>query len=218
MAVASANEAVNDEFMLRANQQEIDNILATVNRIAKNTQYGQKNLLDGSKGCHEVLSLDPILSLLEPARATQSSGPNGYDIHITQAARRAQVTGVQALTNEIIDRGEQITIIEGAKTVNFQTIKGETVETNLNALNAAIQEAGLDVDMIRFDEKSTDPNSPQIISLRHKEFGSEHSFKVATTTAGLLGSRADAILIRSRTVWTSLVRSMARKPQVRVKC
>ncbi|MEC8254169.1 MAG: flagellin, partial [SAR324 cluster bacterium] len=95
------------------------------------------------------------------------------------------------LTNEIIERGEQITIIEDSKTVNFQTIKGETVETNLNALNAAIQEAGLDVEMIRFDEKETSPNAPQIISLRHKEFGSEHSFKVATTTAGLLSSRAD---------------------------
>ena len=54
LAVASANEAVNDEFMLRANQQEIDNILATVTRIAKNTQFGQKNLLDGSKGATGV--------------------------------------------------------------------------------------------------------------------------------------------------------------------
>jgi flagellin len=176
--------------MLRANQQEIDNILATVNRIAKNTQFGQKNLLDGSKGATGVVS-GSNLEFVGASQATQSSGPNGYDVHITQAARRAQVTGVQALTNEIIERGEQITIIEDSKTVNFQTIKGETVETNLNALNAAIQEAGLDVEMIRFDEKDTSPNAPQIISLRHKEFGSEHSFKVATTTAGLLSSRAD---------------------------
>jgi flagellin len=95
------------------------------------------------------------------------------------------------LTNEIIDRGEQITIIEDSKTVSFKTIKGETVETNLNALNAAIQEAGLEVDMIRFDEKDTDPNAPQIISLRHKDFGSEHSFKVATTTAGVLSTKSD---------------------------
>ena len=50
LAVASANEAVNDEFMLRANQQEIDNIIATVNRIAQNTEFGNNKLLDGSKG------------------------------------------------------------------------------------------------------------------------------------------------------------------------
>ena len=41
LAVHAANEAVNDEFMLRANQQEIENILATVNRIAQSTQYGK---------------------------------------------------------------------------------------------------------------------------------------------------------------------------------
>ena len=190
LAVHAANEAVNDEFMLRADQQEIDNILATVNRIAKNTQYGKKNLLDGSKGATGVVS-GANLEFVGATQATKTSGPQGYDIHITQAARRSQVTGIQALTNEIIDRGEQITIIEDSKTVSFKTIKGETVETNLNALNAAIQEAGLDVDMIRFDEKDTDPNAPQIISLRHKDFGSEHSFKVATTTAGLLSSRSD---------------------------
>ena len=56
LAVHAANEAVNDEFMLRADQQEIDNILATVNRIAQNTQFGKKNLLDGSKGATGVVS------------------------------------------------------------------------------------------------------------------------------------------------------------------
>ena len=78
-----------------------------------------------------------------------------------------------------------------SSTVNFYSIKGETVENNLNALNAAIQEAGLNVDLIRPDEKSTNANAPQIISLRHQEFGSEHSFKVASSTAGLLSERTN---------------------------
>ena len=190
LAVASANEAVNDEFMLRANQQEIDNILATVNRIAQNTQYGKKNLLDGSKGATGVVS-GANLEFVGATQATQSSGPNGYEIHITQASRRAQVTGSVALTNEIIDRGEQITITEGSKTVNFKTLKGETVETNLNALTAAIEEAGLNLSLIRPAEDSTDANAPQIISLRHNEFGSEHSFKVSSSTAGLVSTQGD---------------------------
>ena len=96
-----------------------------------------------------------------------------------------------ALPNEIIDRGEQITITEGSKTVNFKTIKGETVENNMNALTAAVKEAGLNLDMIRPEEINTDANAPQIISLRHKDFGSEHSFKVSSTTAGLLSSKGD---------------------------
>ena len=190
LAVHAANEAVNDEFMLRADQQEIDNILATVNRIAQNTQFGKKNLLDGSKGATGVVS-GANLEFVGATQTTKSSGPTGYDVAITQASRRAQVTGNVELTNEIIDRGEQITITEGSKTVNFYSIKGETVENNLNALNAAIQEAGLNVDLIRPDEKSTNANAPQIISLRHQEFGSEHSFKVASATAGLLSDRTN---------------------------
>ena len=190
LAVHAANEAVNDEFMLRADQQEINNILSTVNRIAQNTQFGKKNLLDGSKGATGVVS-GANLEFVGATQATKTSGPSGYDIHITQAARRAQTTGTIALTNDIIDRGEQLTIIEGAKTVNFQTIKGETVENNLNALNAAIKEAGLNVDLIRPEERTSDANAPQIVSLRHKEFGSEHSFKVSSTTAGLLSTQSD---------------------------
>ena len=190
LAVHAANEAVNDEFMLRADQQEIDNILATVNRIAQNTQFGKKNLLDGSKGATGVVS-GANLEFVGATQGTKSSGPNGYEIHITQAARRAQVTGTMALDNTIIDQGEQITITEGSKTVNFKTIKGETVENNLNALSAAIAEAGLNVDLIRPEERITDANAPQIISLRHQQFGSEHSFKVSSRTAGLVSTQAD---------------------------
>ena len=95
------------------------------------------------------------------------------------------------MTNEIIDKGEQITIIEGSKTVNFHSIKGETVETNLNALSAAIKEAGLDIDLIRASEKGTDPNIPQNITLRHQQFGSDYTFKVSSSTEGLLSTKSN---------------------------
>jgi flagellin len=131
------------------------------------------------------------LEFVGATQDTEASGPRGYGVHITQVARRAQATGALALTNKIIDRGEQITITEGSKTVNFKTIKGETVENNMNALTAAVKEAGLDLDIIRPDEINTDANAPQIISLRHKDFGSEHSFKVSSTTAGLLSTKGD---------------------------
>ena len=42
LAVHAANEAVNDEFMLAADQAEIDNILATVNRIAQIRNMGKR--------------------------------------------------------------------------------------------------------------------------------------------------------------------------------
>ena len=48
LSLHAANEAANDETMLLADQQEFDQIIASINRIARNTQYGQKFLLDGS--------------------------------------------------------------------------------------------------------------------------------------------------------------------------
>ena len=190
LAVHAANGAVDDEFMLRADQQEIENVLATVNRIAQNTQYGKKNLLDGSKGASGVVSGEN-LEFVGATQSTKSSGATGYDVYIAQAACRAEVSGSIPLTNEIIDKGEQITIIEGSKTVNFQSIKGETIETNLNALSAAIKEAGLDIDLIRATEKGTDPNISQNITLRHQQFGSDYTFKVSSSTEGLLSIKSN---------------------------
>jgi flagellin-like hook-associated protein FlgL len=43
--------------------KEIDNILSTVNRIARNTQFGAKTLLDGSKGATGVVSWNQPWSL-----------------------------------------------------------------------------------------------------------------------------------------------------------
>ncbi|MGB0807859.1 MAG: flagellin [bacterium] len=190
LAVHAANEAVNDEVMLQADQKEINNILATINRVVQSRQFGMKVLLDGSKGATGVTS-GANLEFVGATQATQSSGASGYEVVLNQAARRAQMAGTVELTNEIIDRGEQLTITEGSKTVNFRTIKGETVENNLNALNAAIQEAGLNVDLMRTPEDETEANAPQLISLRHKEFGSQHSFKVSSTTQGILSTKSD---------------------------
>ena len=86
-------------------------------------------------------------------QATNSSGASGYEVILNQAARRAQKAGTVALDNEIIDRGEDMTITEGSTTVNFKTIKSEAVENNLNALNAAIQEAGLNVKLMQTPEE-----------------------------------------------------------------
>ncbi len=90
------------------------------------------------------------------------------------------------MTQKIIDSEEQITISEGGRTVNFQTEKGKTVEQTLNDLETAIKDGGLKLDLIRPFPPMTSSNMPQRISFRHKEFGSEHTFQVASNTAGLV--------------------------------
>ena len=49
LAIHAANEGFNDADQLAADQAEITNAIATIDRIAANTQFGTKKLLDGSK-------------------------------------------------------------------------------------------------------------------------------------------------------------------------
>jgi flagellin len=49
LAIHAANEGFNDSQQLAADQAEIDNAIKTIDRIAANTQFGTKKLLDGTK-------------------------------------------------------------------------------------------------------------------------------------------------------------------------
>src|SRR5512147_2345461 len=49
LAIHAANEGFNDTNQLAADQAEIANAIKTVDRIATNTQFGTKKILDGSK-------------------------------------------------------------------------------------------------------------------------------------------------------------------------
>ena len=185
LAVHAANTGTNDEFMQLADQQELNNILHQINTIAKNTQYGKKFLLDGSRSGNGITT-GANLEFVSGGTQAKSSGPGGHAINITKAATRSQVSGLAPLSQMIIDGGEQITITEGGRTVNFRTTPGQNVEQTMNLLSSEILNAGLNLDLLRPDSSATAGNLPQMLTLRHKEYGSEHSFQVATNTMGLL--------------------------------
>jgi len=187
LAVHAGNEGANDPNMLQADQSEINNILEQVNRIATSTQYGHNYLLDGSRAGNGVTTGD-YLEFVDGSTEAHSSGVGGYDININNAATRATHSGTVGLSQGVIDAGEQITISEGGRTVNFLTQKGKTVEQTLNDLETAINDAGLKIDLMREFPPVTSSGAPQPITLRHKEFGSEHTFQAASNTAGLVSS------------------------------
>jgi len=187
LAVHAGNEGANDPNMLQADQSEINNILEQVNRIATSTQYGHNYLLDGSRAGNGVTT-GAHLEFVGGGTEAHSSSVGGYGININNAATRATHSGTVALTQGAIDAGEQITISEGGRTVNFLTEKGKSVEHTLNDLETAIDEAGLNIDLMRPFPPATSSGVPQAITLRHKEFGSEHTFYAASNTAGLVSS------------------------------
>jgi flagellin len=88
LAIDSANSGVNDEDALAANQAEIANALDTIDRIASNTQFGEKRLLDGSSGISGVSS-DADTTFM---KASSSTSPGSYAVNITTVATRANAT------------------------------------------------------------------------------------------------------------------------------
>ena len=189
LAIHAANEAVNDEMMLEADQQEFDQIVASINRISKNTQYGQKFLLDGS-GAGNGVTTGKNLSFVNAGVTGRSSGVYGYDINIKQAATRSTHTGTAALTQQIIDAEEQITVTESGRSVNFRTIAGTNIEQTMNQLSNAMKEAGVNVELVTQGD-SASRNAPQTLTLRHTKYGTDPFFQVSSNTAGLLSNVAN---------------------------
>ena len=114
LAVHSANEATNDDKMLQANQGEIENLLATLGSIAKNTQFGTRTLLDGSNSVSGVAVGDGM-DFVEAKEFTKASPAEGFKINVTQPATRAMVVAERTLQLE--DIYQSFVISEGGRTV-----------------------------------------------------------------------------------------------------
>lgn len=88
LALDSANAGVNDADALAANQAEIVNALDTINRIANNTQFGTKKLLDGSAGISGSASSANVTFL----KGTSATAAGAYAVSVTTAGERATIT------------------------------------------------------------------------------------------------------------------------------
>ncbi len=105
LAIDSANTGVNDSDALSANQAEINNALDTINRIANNTQFLTKKLLDGSAGVGGTPN-DTDVSFLG---ATSKTSAGSYNVVVTTAAEKAHVSNGTAQTSNLA-AAEELTV------------------------------------------------------------------------------------------------------------
>jgi flagellin len=90
LALHAANSGANDNTQLTADQAELDEIIASVTRIAKNTQFGTKKLLDGSLG--SIASNHDGIASIKAGRdyttllATGFANKGYHSLQITQQA------------------------------------------------------------------------------------------------------------------------------------
>ena len=181
LAIHASNEGANDKNMLEADQLEVKNSLETLDRITHQAQFGTKKLLDGSTGANGV-GTGAGVEFLSATPLTRASPVEGYEVRVFQVGQRAHLKGSAPLTQEMIDKGEQIAIAEGGKTAHFTATKGDTIEQFYGKLQAEIEGQGLDVKMIVHDDKT--------VEFVQNQYGSKYDFSVSSSTPGFLSKEA----------------------------
>ncbi len=181
LAIHAANEGVNDETMLAIDQLELNNALDTIDRLSANAQFGKKKLLDGSTGANGV-GIGVGLEFINAAPVTRASPVEGYEVRVSQVGERAEINGTMALTQEMVDGREELTISQGGKTVSFITTPGDSVEQTMGRLRNEVIKNGLNLEMNVLDNG--------MLQFIHEDFGSEPTFSASSSSAGVLSSQS----------------------------
>lgn len=168
LALDSANSGVNDDDALAANQAEIDNALDTINRIANNTQFGTKKLLDGSAGLSGVTT-DASVTYLT---ASEDTAAGSYAVNVTAAAQRAEVLGTTTQGTGTLAQDEIL------------TVNGVNI-----SLSAGLDRAGVQDRINEFSGQTgvvaeDDDTAATNTRLRTIDFGSDASISVVSNQSG----------------------------------
>jgi flagellin len=204
LALDSANSGVNDANAQAANQAEITNALASMDRIATTTQFGTKKLLDGTAGFNATSASTAVNGL----NATADTAVGAYTITVDQSAQKGQVdataTGTTRLSNATNLAGdEQLTFAGAAGAGTVQLKAGMTNTQVRDAINTKTNETGVEASL-----NATNGN----LVLTAKNFGS--NFTVQSNLAGAAGTTGLGTTLIDSNAGGALVTLQGRNLQV----
>jgi len=161
-AISAANVGASDQDMINANQAEVENGLASIDRVVSSTQFGHYKLLDGTNAAKTITNEDGSISTREGLRF--HVGPNAdhmastsiRDMSTNQLGRAQVSEGEMPNKSNFMSladidvRNEQgaqdaLAIIDQSLT-EVATVRGElgafqkhTLESNLTSLQVAAE-------------------------------------------------------------------------------
>ncbi len=143
LAVASSNSATQTSSQIQANQSQLSSIVSSITRIAQNTQYGTKKLLDGTSG----------------TSAAVTDGTNIGSIQINGTFNGAALTTSGAVTLTSLTAATQASVNSGTFTfatstagaagsfslngTTFSASTSTTVTDLVDQVNAASSQTGV---------------------------------------------------------------------------
>ncbi len=166
LALDSANSGVNDEDAQAANQAEITNALDTINRIANNTQFATKKLLDGSAGLSGTATDSDVTFL----KATSETSAGTYAVAVTTVGERAEATAGTAQTGNLA--ADEVLTINGVSITLNAGLSRTQVQARINEFSGQTGVTAED-----------DPAVANSTRLRSAQFGSAASLQVVSNQA-----------------------------------
>lgn len=219
LAIHAANEGANDKKMLAADQAEISNALDTIDRIARTSQFGTRTLLDGSNGANGVTVGDGLefVSASSDTHSSPADGyPVNITRAATRAEKRGErpieLKDLEPERSGAFTKEFEISITEGGKNIIFsldnpgdgQVVRNQLANLRKNpeqfdrtqvirdireiiaqSLQQKAQVASMNLDVYIDKTESKDG----VLVVRHREFGSEPTFFVSSTAAGVLSTK-----------------------------
>ena len=209
LSVHAANDAINDDTMLAADQREVEDLITTLDRIVKSAEFNGNMLLDGSMGANGA-SVGDNIRFVGAETWTEGSPLEGYEVDITQVATQPHIRGSVPLTVQNIGDGVTILFSEGGRNVEVDTRFGnmkenieevlanykqdptrfpaEEVSANIrvivmNSIKEALAGSGLALEAFETPEKT--------FYIQHKDYGSAPTFSVTTNIPGILTKEAN---------------------------
>ncbi len=167
LAVHSANSAVVDSATLQANQTQIRSTLASIDRIARSTQFGDKKLLDGTAGALANITAAGLANSIFMGSTfngdTIASGPVTV-ARVTQATKALVTMGKGfASANAIVTTAGSF-VING---YSIQTDGTESVSSLVTRINEMSTTTGVTAQL--------SGSGPVTVVLSQNDYGSQHS-------------------------------------------
>ncbi len=186
LAVHAANTGVNDLTAVQADQTQIRSALESLNRIAEQTQFGTKKLLDGTAGISAQVTDTARLAGIFMGSTFNGVIVQSGDVTITvnTAATRAQVLGTATYASvnaSISTVGGGTNGAGGTVVINGQSITvsgNDTVQTLIDRINALTSVTGVSA-MFSFG------NGSGVVVLTQVNYGANFSVQ-ANQSATLL--------------------------------
>ncbi|HRX85176.1 MAG TPA: flagellin [Phycisphaerae bacterium] len=175
LIVNTANDGALSSEEVQANQLEIDNILASIDRIANTTSFGSKKLLNGSlayslSSANAGALTNQISSISVFSARVPEGGSQNVVVQVTASAENGilQVTGTQTSASTI-----EITGNQGSEILAFAS--GTSVADIVTSINAVTDSTGVSAAVVG-----------GVVNIASTGFGSEAFVQIKTLSGNFI--------------------------------